>query len=315
MKVVVVGAGMAGLTAARALVDGGHQVTLLDKGRRAGGRLATRVFDNGSRADHGAQFFTVRSEAFERWVSGWLDDGSVWEWCRGFGTDDGHARYAAVGGMAELAGRLADGLDVRTSVRVAAVRPAGCRWVVSWPERHGLEAGAVTADAVILTAPVPQAVALVPGLTGAPDPSYTATLSLLVALDASPGVPAPGGMQLDDDPVWSWVADNVAKRVSTRSVVTLHTRPEVAADRWEEEPGLLASDLLAAAIPWLGGASVVASGVHRWRYATPVEPHPDRCWVDPETGIVLAGDAFGGPRVEGAFLSGLAAAEAVAGGN
>jgi len=315
MRVVVIGAGMAGLTAARDLMEGGHQVTVLDKGRRAGGRMATRVFDDGTRADSGAQFFTVRTDEFQRRVSGWLDDGMVWEWCRGFGNDDGHARYAAVGGMAELAGRLADGIDVRTSVRVAAVRPSGRRWTVSWPERHGIESGAIATDAVILTAPVPQAVALVPGLTGAPDLAYSSTLSLLVALDAPPGISPPGGIQLDDDPVWSWVADNVCKRVSARPAVTLHTRPEVAADRWEEESGQLEADLLSAATPWLGGASVVATSVHRWRYATPVEPHPDRCWVAPGAGMILAGDAFGGPRVEGAFLSGRAAAEATTGGD
>ena len=62
MEVVVVGAGVAGLTAARSLADAGHRVTVLDKGRRVGGRLSTREFAGGGRADAGAQFFTVRSE-------------------------------------------------------------------------------------------------------------------------------------------------------------------------------------------------------------------------------------------------------------
>jgi predicted NAD/FAD-dependent oxidoreductase len=314
MRVAVIGAGMAGLTAARALLDGGHQVTVLDKGRRPGGRLATRALHGGARADHGAQFFTVRSPEFGSRVSGWLADGVIWEWCRGFGDEDGHPRYAAVGGMAELAGRLAAGLDVACSVHVEAVRPSGAGWEVSWSSGHGGAAGSVTADAVVLTAPVAQSVALVPGLTGAPDLAYTPTLSLLVGLDGPSSVPRPGGIQLPDDPVWSWVADNVAKRVSARPAVTLHTTPEVAADRWDEEPSRLEADLLAAASPWLGGSAVVATSVHRWRYATPVEPHPDRCWVAHGGGIVLAGDAFGGPRVEGAFLSGLAAADAVARG-
>jgi hypothetical protein len=111
------------------------------------------------------------------------------------------------------------------------------------------------------------------------------------------------------------VADNVAKRVSARPAVTLHTRPEVAAARWDEGSGRLEADLLAAAAPWLGDGAVVAANVHRWRFATPVDPYPDRCWPAPGGGIVLAGDAFGGPRVEGAFLSGLASARAVAGGS
>ena len=47
----------------------------------------------------------------------------------------------------------------------------------------------------------------------------------------------------------------------------------------------------------------------RWRMATPRTTWPERCWS--KDGIVLAGDAFGGPRIEGAVLSGLAAAQRV----
>jgi len=64
LRVVVIGAGMAGLTAARLIADAGHVVSVLDKGRRAGGRMATRQLAGGAFADYGAQFFTVRSEAF-----------------------------------------------------------------------------------------------------------------------------------------------------------------------------------------------------------------------------------------------------------
>ena len=83
MRVVIVGAGLAGLTAAGALVAD-HDVVLLDKGRSPGGRLATRRI-GGAVFDHGAQFFTVRSDEFGRRVDRWRRDGVVAEWCRGFG--------------------------------------------------------------------------------------------------------------------------------------------------------------------------------------------------------------------------------------
>lgn len=61
---------MAGLTAAGVLRKGGWQVVLLDKGRRAGGRMATRR-QGQSRFDHGAQFFMVRDGRFEEAVREW----------------------------------------------------------------------------------------------------------------------------------------------------------------------------------------------------------------------------------------------------
>ena len=52
--------------------------------------------------------------------------------------------------------------------------------------------------------------------------------------------------------------------------------------------------------------------VKRWRFATPRTIWPEPCWVASGTDpLALAGDAFAGPRVEGAVLSGLAAADAL----
>lgn len=156
MEVVVVGAGVAGLTAARALTDAGHAVTVLDKGRRVGGRLSTRQFANGGRADAGAQFFTIRSDAFARAVARWRAVGLVHEWCRGFSSSDGHPRYAVRGGMSRLGRAMAAGLEVRCSIHVQRVRVEADTVVVDWPAAHGRELGRLVADAVIVTVPVAQ---------------------------------------------------------------------------------------------------------------------------------------------------------------
>ena len=118
--VAVVGAGLAGLAAATALRGAGVPVVVLEAAAAPGGRLATDDLA-GARLDHGAQFFTVRSEVFAAEVGRWLAEGRVREWARGFGVDDGHPRYTGTAGMRSVVGALAAGIEVRTGVVVAAV--------------------------------------------------------------------------------------------------------------------------------------------------------------------------------------------------
>src|SRR3712207_9588128 len=87
---IVVGAGIAGLVAARALQSSGWRAVVLDEGRGVGGRMATRRIGRGT-FDHGAQFFTVRSERFDRLVAEWLEAG---------GAPGGDAGFARAGGGA-----------------------------------------------------------------------------------------------------------------------------------------------------------------------------------------------------------------------
>jgi renalase len=64
-KIAVIGAGIAGLACARTLARAGHDVTVLDKGPAAGGRLASCETPFGT-FDHGAQYFTVRDARFRK---------------------------------------------------------------------------------------------------------------------------------------------------------------------------------------------------------------------------------------------------------
>jgi predicted NAD/FAD-dependent oxidoreductase len=96
--------------------------TVMDKGRRPGGRLATRILNGGAPAGHDAQFFTVRGELFNARVGGWVADGMILESCRGFTCADGHPRYTVDGVMARLAARMA---GVWTSDSPFAWRPCG----------------------------------------------------------------------------------------------------------------------------------------------------------------------------------------------
>jgi renalase len=301
-RVVVVGAGLSGLVAARTLTDAGVDVVVLDKARGVGGRLATRRIGD-ARFDHGAQFFTVRGDEFRRLVEAAIADGVVEEWCRGFGEPDGYPRYRGSGGMTGFAKWLARGLDVRTGVRVTDM--------TRYP-----------ADAYVVTAPVPQALALLAWSGMLPEPdladrlgafTYNATLALLAVLDRDPELPQPGAVQQPDHPLFTFIADNRAKGVSAKPAVTFHVGDAASRSRWHQTDGALLEALIADAAPWLGGAHVVEAQLMRWRYAGPAVPWPASHVVVREEPhrVVLAGDAFDGPKVEGAFRSGLAAARSL----
>jgi hypothetical protein len=60
------------------------------------------------------------------------------------------------------------------------------------------------------------------------------------------------------------------------------------------------------------GAPVVNVALQRWKFSEPAATYAQPCVWLPDLGLGLAGDAFGGPRVEGAALSGLALAERMA---
>jgi renalase len=324
-KVLVVGAGLAGLVAASRLAAAGHAVTVVDKGRGVGGRLATRRV-GGARLDHGAQFFTVRSDAFAAIAGGWFDAGSAREWCRGFRSPpDGHPRYVGSAGMTDLAKALATGLEVRTSLRLASIDPgAGGGWSATLEDGSALvdlDGAALEVDAVVCTPPVPQTLDLLAagkveiGTAAAAALAavrYDPTLGGLVVLDGPSAVPDPGGAQIDEGPL-SWVADNQRKGISAVPALTLHARGSTSAEYWDQNAVTSLGLLLTAGAEWMGAAVPVESQLVKWRYATPTALHDERCLlaVDSHRPIVCAGDAFGEPRVEGAARSGLAAAGAV----
>ena len=311
----MVGAGMAGLVAATELRSAGHRVTVVDKGRGVGGRTATRRFA-GATFDHGAQFFTTKSREGAALADAWTEAGAVATWHTsllgpdGETREDGHLRRRGVPSMTGPAKLLAAGLDdVRTGVRVAALAHDGRRWVATIGTEERLEA-----DGVVLTPPLPQTLELLAGVDLAPEVSstlgalrYEPCIAVMVVTAGPTAVPAPGAVRPSGGPV-EWLADNHRKGVSERPCVTLHLRPAVSTEWWDLPDDEVVERVVAAVDRWLG-SDVVEFDVQRWRYARPVEVHPDRTvTITTSPPAVAAGDVFGGPLVEGAMRSGLAAA-------
>ncbi len=308
--VLIVGAGLAGLVAARELHRSGRRVLVLDKGRAVGGRMATRTLD-GRRYDHGAQHFSARDPGFaaevERWVQAgvarvWLRTPSVTQPERGV-----EPRHAGVGGMRRIPEHVAEGLDVRTGVEVTRLDASA--------EAMNARAGSATAGrgaVAIVTMPLPQAAALLaasglPAPAGLGEVDYDACLAVMARLDGPSGL-ADGHAAPGDGPI-AWLADNHHKGTSPGPAVTIHSTAEFAAAHLETPPADWVATLCAAAAPWLGSPVTAAVG-HRWRYSMP-RTTLDQGWAAVDGAPVLvAGEAFAGARVEGAYLSGVAAAAA-----
>ena len=308
---LIVGAGLAGLTAAHFLKARGFDVMLLDKGWRAGGRMATRL-EEGATFDYGAQFFTVRESLFADTVSRWLSRGWVQNWF----SEGGHTRYRGTDGMKGLALCMADSLECLSSTRVSRIEPAESGWRIL--ADGGIE---VYARAVILTAPAPQALELIADCAHLlPDSlvqalgsiTFDPCFAVLASLSGPSRVPPPGFVRPEGGPV-AFIGDNTQKGISPLiTALTIHASAEFSRSSLNFPRAEVEATLLEAARPWLG-SPVRSVNSHFWKFSQPVSFCPAPCLftVQPAP-LAIAGDAFAAPRIEGTFLSGWAAASRIA---
>jgi hypothetical protein len=305
---------MAGVIAAAELTRAGARVLVLDKGRAVGGRLASRRV-GAATFDHGAQFITARTPRFAAVIEECREAGVIAEWCRGFAERaDGHARWRGHPTIASVAKYLARGLEIILERQVVALRCSEARWTAE------TQLGEVfSARSVLLTPPVPQSLAIMEagGLTLEAETrtrlggiEYERCLAVMAALSGPSRLAPPGGLAPVDGPI-AWIADNQLKGISAEPSVTIHANHSFSVEQWEHDRQESGRQLLRAAEPWLG-SGILTFQVHGWRYSKPMQADEQPCLiVSQDPPLVIAGDGFAGPRVEGAALSGRAAAEAI----
>jgi len=325
---LIVGAGAAGLAAANVLIGEGVNVTVLDKARGVGGRLATRRIttdhENAGQAtfDHGAQFFTARSDAFKDAVAQWQEAGVVREWFCGqpgnVSSPDEHPRYYGVSGMTAIAKYMARDVMVELNQTVVRLEHREDSW-------FGVTTGGTefSGRSLILTPPVPQSLEFLRAggieltekdSTALGEIRYEPCICVMAQLNGPSAILAPGAMRLDGGPV-AWLADNYLKGVSqVTGAVTIHATPEWSREHYNDGDEALTKQLCES-VRELLGAEVVATQIRRWRYSKAVGLYPAACLLaESVPPLVFAGDAFastGIANVESAMLSGIAAAQSV----
>lgn len=297
-RVVIIGAGMAGIACARTLADAGLAPVVLDKGRSPGGRMSTRRVD-GFAFDHGAQYFTARGDAFRSTVDTAIAQGAVARWQAAETVDE--PRYVGLPGMSGLVKHMAEVLDVRCGVETSSVQQSGKSWRVI--------AGQVTfeADILICTAPIVQTRTLL-AAHGLDDVLAPVTMSpcwaLLLGFDAPFD---PGFQTWRGDGALSWIARNGSKPGRDGEAWVVHASPDWSVEHLELEKPEAAqrlTHLLAQEFQTLPDPHYAAA--HRWRYAM-VKDALGQPFA--KSGQLYAGGDWAlGPRVECAFDSGYAIA-------
>lgn len=322
MKTAIIGAGIAGLTCGRALVEEGWPVVVFDKARGPGGRISTRRRE-GAAFDHGAQYFTVRDARFAPVAEAWASVGVVAQWTGRFGRLVGHGpakfvaetpprpRWVGVPRMSAITRHLCAGLDLRTEVRVGAALPEDGRWRLY--DEAGAALGAF--DRVVVATPAPQAVPLLAASPRLARRAAAAKMSpswaVMARFDAPLSVPF-DAVDVQDGPV-GWLARDTSKPGRGEAECwVLHARGGWAASHLELAFEAVAERLVAAVaerVPAFAPAEAVA---HRWRYALVTRAVGPMAHLD-ESGIGACGDWCVGPRVESAWRSGRAMAAALLG--
>ena len=321
-RILVIGAGIAGSMAARTLLDHGHEVVVLDKGRGPGGRTSTRRrgSDPTARHDHGCQVLRLRGDHRRTLTRSWIDDGIVTPWRPRLRQADGTVGppsddwYVGNPRMNALVSHLQSDLRVRFGQLVATLRRDSEGWHALDDEGHVIE----SAPRVVLALPAPQAQRLletsIDDLSSPIDPGLIERLAdvkfdptwtfMTHGVDVDPGF----DVAADPTPEVSWICRDASRPGrEDAGAWTMHASPDwtrrhVDLDKEEVEPHLR---LMAEGIL---GTSLPRGDAHRWRHSLVTHPAGIDHLATEDGTLMLCGDWCLGNRVEHAIESGIAAA-------
>ena len=338
LNIAIIGAGIAGITAARTLANAGHQVQVFEKSRGPGGRMSTRESNFGT-FDHGAQYFTVRDLRFSlalQAVPGTTDIcrpwsanavrvldplGHVFEAARA----SQEAHFVAKPGMNALVRHWAEplGKAVHNNTQITRLeRGTKGLWTL-----HTDDQKFAGFDHVLLAVPSVQAVNLLKA--SGKDAADAHWLKAMNAVEVAPCwtmmVAFPNATQpnLHIGPQWNaarsihhriaWLARESSK--PGRGKVerwTVQASAAWSAEHINDTDARVQAKLLRAFAELTGiRAEPAHAQVHRWLYAKTTAPLGVSHQYNPANGLGTCGDWHLGHRVEDAFVSGLELALAV----
>ncbi len=311
-KVAVIGGGLSGLIAANQL-NKTYDVQLFEKARGVGGRMSTRRAEP-YQFDHGAQYFTARSKAFQDFLKPHISSGLVQEWQpkiltlekgqKPYKRDWFEPHYVCAPRMNSLCKQLSKGIESLFSVEITNLSRHDEAWTLE--DKSGEHHGPF--DWVVMAVPSHQALNLLPSnfqpLEAIRDVQMTGCYSVMLGFDVSPKLN--WDIAMPKNSLIKWVAVNSTKPDrDTAPSILIQTTNEWADihmdDNVEDMAGIIINEFCE-----LSGVTIEQikhQVCHRWKYADTLTPAKEEFFLDQNLNIGVCGDWCIKGRIESAFLS------------
>lgn len=334
MVIGIIGAGISGLTAGRLLAGAGHQVTILEKSRGYGGRMATRYAgkSNETKLDHGLSWFTPQSSEFKKFTAELLEKNLIKIWGGQMLFHDGEElsstnpninqsqKYIAPDGMNGIGKYLSRWVDVRTESKAGGLTYIGKHrskkrsWMINMSS-----SGTFEADAVIIATPAPQAYGIINTTIDEIDTlkivreideiNYNPVFSLMLGYG---GLEKPewDGITCKNNPI-DFVSNESSKRNDGQECsLVVHASPDFTRKHRNSDQEIIIRELINHLAEIAGGWVTAPewSQLHFWKYSLP-QKQISSSFMEVEgveAPLALIGDYFNGAGIDAAYRSGLA---------
>lgn len=332
MVIGIIGAGIAGLTAGRLLAKAGHEVTIIEKSRGFGGRMATRYAGKNQdiKMDHGVSYFRAESPEFQEFTAELLEKKLIKLWGNDISFFDGEnlidrnpnpgasASFAATDGMNTIGKYLSRWVDVKTETKAGGLTYFGKNrtkkrtWMINLTSRDTFEA-----DAVIIATPAPQAYGLIS--TTIDETNTLKMVRVIDDIDYKPCYSLMLGYGNEEIPDWqgilcqgsklAFISNESSKRENSKECsLVLHASESFSRKHRNSSIDIIVNEMIEELAKITGGWSLNPDWhqLHFWKFSR-AKKVIDQTYLeheDPEAPLALIGDYFNGNSVDNAYRSG-----------
>lgn len=314
-RIAIIGAGLSGVTLANSLKEH-FKVSLFEKSYSPGGRIASRNVEPYS-FDHGAQYFKVKSKAFQDLINPLLSENVVAPWQARFVEmcnqgitkqtlwDDKHPHYVGVPNNRAFVEHLSRGLSITLHSRVVEMKKVNQQWAL---KAEG-DAPLGLFDWVVCAVPVPQTQALLAkanlkynAISGI---KMQACYALMLGFEDKMDLGFDAAMVKDE--TISWISNNSSKPMREKGFSLLINSTNDWADTHFNQNDDWVIERMKSTVSNIINQDLSNPqfcALKRWKYANCKRQDEQPYLIDNTNKIGLCGDWFMGGRIESAFKSG-----------